>query len=73
MVKKISSGDFHIINGVLKTAHSLFKRLCGIQVYVSCSNYTVLMRKPSLLIIFIPPDTGMNSSRKNFGKRSKLF
>jgi hypothetical protein len=25
-VKKFSSGDFHIINGVLKTAHSLFKR-----------------------------------------------
>ncbi|CAB4023247.1 exportin-2-like, partial [Paramuricea clavata] len=26
MVKKFNSGDFHIINGVLKTAHSLFKR-----------------------------------------------
>ncbi len=25
-MKKFSSGDFHIINGVLKTAHSLFKR-----------------------------------------------
>lgn len=26
MVTKFSSGDFHIINGVLQTAHSLFKR-----------------------------------------------
>lgn len=26
MVTKFNSGDFHIINGVLKTAHSLFKR-----------------------------------------------
>jgi hypothetical protein len=33
MVKKFNSGDFHIINGVLKTAHSLFKRLVWI---VSC-------------------------------------
>ena len=30
-MKKIGTGDFHIINGVLKTAHSLFKRLGGIQ------------------------------------------
>ncbi|KAK2193331.1 hypothetical protein NP493_15g03058 [Ridgeia piscesae] len=26
MVTKFSSGDFHIINGVLRTAHSIFKR-----------------------------------------------
>lgn len=26
MVEKFSTGDFHIINGVLHTAHSLFKR-----------------------------------------------
>lgn len=26
MVDKFSSGDFHIINGVLQTAHSIFKR-----------------------------------------------
>ncbi|XP_071964073.1 exportin-2-like [Antedon mediterranea] len=26
MVSKFSSGDFHVINGVLRTAHSLFKR-----------------------------------------------
>lgn len=27
MVTRFQSGDFHIINGVLRTAHSLFKRL----------------------------------------------
>lgn len=26
MVEKFNTGDFHIINGVLHTAHSLFKR-----------------------------------------------
>lgn len=26
MVTRFRSGDFHIINGVLRTAHSLFKR-----------------------------------------------
>lgn len=26
MVTRFQSGDFHIINGVLRTAHSLFKR-----------------------------------------------
>ncbi|CAH0717735.1 unnamed protein product, partial [Brenthis ino] len=26
MVEKFSTGDFHVINGVLRTAHSLFKR-----------------------------------------------
>lgn len=26
MVEKFNSGDFHIINGVLQTAHSIFKR-----------------------------------------------
>lgn len=26
MVEKFASGDFHIINGVLQTAHSIFKR-----------------------------------------------
>ena len=26
MIEKFSSADFHIINGVLKTGHSLFKR-----------------------------------------------
>ncbi|CAH1253654.1 CSE1L [Branchiostoma lanceolatum] len=26
MVKKFQSGDFHVINGVLRTAHSIFKR-----------------------------------------------
>lgn len=26
LVAKFGSGDFHIINGVLQTAHSLFKR-----------------------------------------------
>ena len=26
LVAKLGSGDFHIINGVLQTAHSLFKR-----------------------------------------------
>ena len=26
LVAKFESGDFHIINGVLQTAHSLFKR-----------------------------------------------
>ena len=26
LVEKFNSGDFHIINGVLQTAHSLFKR-----------------------------------------------
>ena len=26
MVSKFESGDFHIINGVLRTAHSIFKR-----------------------------------------------
>ena len=27
MVDKFKTGEFHIINGVLQTAHSLFKRL----------------------------------------------
>lgn len=31
LVAKFESGDFHIINGVLQTAHSLFKR------FVSCA------------------------------------
>lgn len=26
MIAKFASGDFHIINGVLQTAHSLFKK-----------------------------------------------
>ena len=26
MVGKFQSGDFHVINGILRTAHSLFKR-----------------------------------------------
>lgn len=26
MVNRFQSGDFHVINGVLRTAHSLFKR-----------------------------------------------
>lgn len=26
MITKIASGDFHVINGILRTAHSLFKR-----------------------------------------------
>jgi len=26
MVSKFQTGDFHIINGVLRTAHSIFKR-----------------------------------------------
>ncbi len=26
MVSKFSSGDFNVINGVLRTAHSIFKR-----------------------------------------------
>lgn len=26
MIEKFQTGDFHVINGVLKTAHSLFKR-----------------------------------------------
>lgn len=26
MVEKFNTGDFHVINGVLHTAHSLFKR-----------------------------------------------
>jgi exportin-2 (importin alpha re-exporter) len=26
MIQKFQTGDFHVINGVLKTAHSLFKR-----------------------------------------------
>lgn len=26
MVQKFNTGDFHIINGVLRTAHSIFKR-----------------------------------------------
>lgn len=31
MVGRFSSGDFHVINGVLRTAHSLFKRCILIQ------------------------------------------
>ena len=26
MIEKFQTGDFHIINGILQTAHSLFKR-----------------------------------------------
>ena len=26
MISKIKSGNFHVINGVLRTAHSVFKR-----------------------------------------------
>ena len=26
MVQKFNTGDFHIINGILRTAHSIFKR-----------------------------------------------
>lgn len=26
MVNRFQSGDFHVINGILRTAHSLFKR-----------------------------------------------
>ena len=33
-MKKFSSGDFHIINGVLKTAHSLFKRFVRSSYFV---------------------------------------
>lgn len=29
MVNRFQSGDFHVINGVLRTAHSLFKRYWG--------------------------------------------
>ena len=41
MVEKFNSGDFHIINGVLRTAHSIFKRydeLCtALYTRVSCA------------------------------------
>ena len=37
MVAKFKSGDFHIINGVLQTAHSLFKR-CVFHVHTMYLN-----------------------------------
>ena len=47
MVAKFKSGDFHIINGVLQTAHSLFKR-CVFHVhtmYLNMQIYCVTMVK----------------------------
>ena len=34
MVTKIQSGDFHVINGILRTAHSIFKRSVGSSMVV---------------------------------------
>ena len=35
MVSKFETGDFHVINGVLRTAHSLFKRCVMHQSFVT--------------------------------------
>ena len=50
MVAKFKSGDFHIINGVLQTAHSLFKR-CVFHVHtmnLNMQRHRVIMVKSIL-------------------------
>lgn len=53
MVNRFRSGDFHIINGVLRTAHSLFKRyrpLCNDKMFVV--NFTPNLQSYFLLSLF---------------------
>lgn len=45
MVNRFQSGDFHVINGVLRTAHSLFKRYWCVNSYFknTCFQMFLLM------------------------------
>lgn len=59
MVNRFQSGDFHIINGILRTAHSLFKRYlrcCGIREMQRCSPlYIMFVLISSYLCMFLHP------------------
>ena len=66
LVERLKSGDFNINNGVLKTAHSIFKRWDLIFMNTKFNMYICLL-------IFIDAVIDMSSSQMNFGKRSNTF
>ena len=85
MVEKFNSGDFHIINGVLRTAHSIFKRyeLCSIihtrfmcnmqQQWNDSDLYLVLIYSKARfkIAVFVYTDSGtaMSSSQTSCGQK----